>query len=154
MTIANIANMASDAVALTTHPLREALFVLARESRALGDHMLKSWSGSDQVDSELYFCENRVFAFAGGQTTMALDEVTPFDPTLANLEQLIAEQDKRWRDYAANQARKVAEAPKIKRGPSAGHSAISHRWVSPDAFTNRAHHIRTMVKILKERHGN
>jgi hypothetical protein len=135
-----------------THPLREALFKLARESYARGENMLNSFSGSDQADSELYFCENRVYSGAGGQPTQALDEATPWDPTLANLEQLIAEQDKRWRDYAAGQAHKVAEAPKIKRGPSAGHSAISHRWVSPDAFTNRAHHIRTMVKILKEKH--
>lgn len=129
-----------------THPLREALFVLARQSYAQGEHMLKSFSGADQADSELYFCENRIYAFAGAWGD------APWDPMLSNLESLIAEQDKRWRDYAAGQARKVAEAPKIKLGPSSGHSVISHRWVDPEAFQTKARHIRAMVRILKEKY--
>jgi hypothetical protein len=37
-------------------------------------------------------------------------------------------------------------APKIKRGPSAGHSVIAHRWVDPDKFASRAIHIRAMAR--------
>jgi hypothetical protein len=133
-----------------THPLREALLALARESYAQGERMLKSFSGADQADSEMYFCENRVYAFAGDDGSHK-DET--WDATLANLEAIIAYQDKRWRDYAAGQARKVGTAPKIKRGPSRGHSVISHRWVDPEAFQMRARHIRAMVRILKERHS-
>ena len=43
--------------------------------------------------------------------------------------------------------RKVAEAPKIQRGPMSGASAIHHRWVSPDAFVNRAPHLRQMYAL-------
>jgi hypothetical protein len=46
--------------------------------------------------------------------------------------------DARWRAYAAEQQARVAAAPKIKRGPSSGHSVIGHRWVSPDAFDSMA----------------
>ena len=132
-----------------THPLREALFVLARDSYALGESMLRSWSGADQADSEMHFCARRVYAFLGD--TGPNDT---WDPTCANLETLIAEQDARWRSYAAAQAVKVESAPKIRRGPSAGHSVISHRWVDPEKFTSYAHHIRTMVRILKEKHAS
>ena len=79
-----------------THPLREALFVLARDSYAMGESMLRSWSGADQADSEMHFCARRVYAFLGD---------------------------------------------------------TSHRWVDPEKFTSYAHHIRTMIRILKEKHA-
>ena len=69
-----------------------------------------------------------------------------------DVEAAIRREDERWRKYAADQAAKVEAAPKVKRGPSKGHSVISHRWVSPDAFRYHANHIRTMVRILSERH--
>ena len=130
-----------------THPLREALFVLARDSYAQGEAMLRSWSGADQADSELYFCVRRVYAFLGDTGPNGT-----WDPTCANLEALLAEQDACWRSYAAAQSVKVEKAPKIKRGPSSGHSVISHRWVSPEAFQFKAVHIRQMVNILKQKH--
>ena len=51
----------------------------------------------------------------------------------------------KWRAYAEDNNRKVAAAPKTKRGPMAGHSAISHRWVSPDAFDSIAIFLRSML---------
>jgi hypothetical protein len=117
-------------------PLQCELYSLARSSGERADSMLRSFSGADQADSELYFGERRVYvALAAG----------------GNLETALAIEDARWRAYAKEQAAKVAAAPKIKRGPSQGHSVISHRWVNPEAFQSTANHIRTMWRIVKQR---
>jgi hypothetical protein len=115
---------------------KEELFSLARDAYAQGESMLKSFSGADQADSEKYFGANRVYV------AIALG---------GNVETEIAKEDARWRAYAKEQAAKVAAAPKIKRGPSRGHSVISHRWVDPEAFVSTGAHIRTMVRIVTER---
>jgi hypothetical protein len=110
---------------MITEAQKERLYQCARDAEALGDAMLKSWSGADQADSEVYFCERRVYiAVADGQS----------------IEAAIVLEDRRWRKYAAEQA------PKIKRGPSSGQSVISHRWVDPDKFASRAIHIRAMAR--------
>lgn len=116
---------------MITDEQKERLYACARDAGALGDAMLKSFSGADQADSEVYFCERRVYvAVADGQS----------------VEAAIVIEDRRWRRYAAEQAAKVNAAPKIKRGPSAGLSVISHRWVDPDKFAGRAIHIRAMAR--------
>ena len=117
-------------------PREAALYELARNAGALGDSQLRSFSGADQADSEVYFCERRAYvAIAAG----------------TDVEAAIAVEDARWRAYAAEQAKKVDAAPKTKRGPMSGHSVISHRWVSPEAFASKAIHIRTMVRIIEEK---
>lgn len=122
-----------------TPALKEALFQCARDAGAAGDAKLKSWSGADQADSELDFGARRVYVAVAHEGV--------------DLEIAIAREDTRWRLYAAEQACKVEAAPKIKHGPSAGHSVIGHRWVNPDGFQTVAIHIRTMVRILTEKHA-
>lgn len=118
----------------TTSVNIEALHRYARQEGEQAMAMLQSWSGADQADSEVHFCAARVYrAVAQGQ----------------DVEQAIAAEDARWRAYAAEQARKVSSAPKRRSGPCAGHSVIDHRWVSPEAFTLKAVHIRQMVALAQ-----
>src|SRR5277367_1077254 len=100
-----------------TPALQEALFTCARDAGAMGDAKLRSFSGADQADSELDYGARRVYVAVAHEGV--------------DLEIAITREDARWRAYAVEQRRKVDEAPKIKRGPSAGHSVISHRWVDP-----------------------
>ncbi len=123
-------------------PWETEFYHLARQSGEMGDGMLRSFSGADQADSEKHFCARRVY--------VAIAALGP-DASDAAIELALDVEDRRWREYAAAQAAKVAAAPKIKRGPSSGHSVIGHRWVSPDSFQTTAGHIRTMVKIIRER---
>jgi hypothetical protein len=117
-------------------PRQKELYRIAEQTYQQGEAMLRSFSGADQADSECFFCARRVYvAVAKG----------------GDIEAAIAREDARWRKYAVEQADKVARAPKIKRGPMSGHSAISHRWVSPDKFSDYARHIRAMVRITDER---
>ena len=118
-----------------THEQRERLYKLARDAWAQGNAALKSFCGADQADSEIYFCERRVYvAVAGG----------------ISLEAALVEEEKAWRAYAERQREKVDAAPKVKRGPMSGHSAISHRWVDPEKFTSKARHIAFMVRRALE----
>lgn len=111
------------------------LFYQAELSYSLAESMRRSGSGSDQADSEIYMSESRVFrAVATGK----------------DLETVLADEDRKWRSYAADQAAKVAAAPKIGRGPSRGHSVIAHRWVNPEMFTAKMSHLRAMVRITQE----
>jgi hypothetical protein len=115
-----------------TEEQKEKLYQLARDAYALGESQLKSWSGADQADSEVYFCARHFYVdVAAG----------------VEVEEALAKQDRRWREYAKEQAAKVAAAPKIKRGPSSGHSVISHRWVDADKFQSHAIHLRQMVRL-------
>ena len=85
-----------------------------------GEHfefMIHSMSGADQADSEFYRLR-RLF-------WLALRDGKPHAEARAAF---IAS----WRAYAEAQQAKVARAPRIRRGPSAGHSAIGHRWVPLD----------------------
>ncbi len=119
-----------------TETIKEALYAQARMEGDFGMSMVNGFSGADRADSEYRFCARRVYvAVAGGMP----------------LEDAIAREDKNWRAYATEQVAKVNAAPKIKRGPMSGHSAISHRWVDAEKFANYAHHIRTMIKIIEKR---
>lgn len=62
-----------------------------------------------------------------------------------DLDATIALFSAKWRAYAAENNAKVAAAPRIKRGPSSGHSVIAYRWVSPEAFDTIATFLRSMV---------
>lgn len=95
----------------------EELLSRAKGDFQLEESMLRSMSGADQADSE-YFRLRRLF-------WLALRDGVPHAEARANL---IAA----WRAYAEGQQKKVDAAPKIRRGPMSGHSAISHRWVSPE----------------------
>lgn len=113
----------------------EALHKYARDAGEVAMSMLRSPSGACQAASELYFGAARVYrAVAAGQ----------------GMEQAIAAEDARWRAYAVEQERKVTQAPKRRSGPCAGHSVIDHRWVSPDAFSYKAIHIREMVRLAQD----
>jgi len=93
-----------------------------------------SYSGTDRAEGEVFRClELCYLAIAGG----------------AEIEAAIADQDARWRQYAAENNAKVEAAPKIRRGGSAGLSVISHRWVSPEEFATRARHLRGMVQEIQ-----
>jgi hypothetical protein len=115
-----------------TDAQKERLYESARTAGEHGDSMLRSFSGADQADSEMYFGARRVYVAVSLGTA---------------LETALAIEERRWRAYAAEQAAKVAAAPKIKRGPSAGQSAISYRWVDPEKFTHYSGHIRIMVGL-------
>lgn len=115
-----------------TVPLDHPLFELARRA---GDAWIRSWSamsGTDQAEGEIYRYEREVYvAAAQGQ----------------DVEAAIAAADARWRAYAVQNNARVALAPKIKRGPMSGHSAISYRWVSPDKVQAKAIHWREMIRL-------
>jgi len=126
------------APAATSDALREAYLKEARNAGERADRMIQSFSGTDQAESEAFRLVRLVW-------------IDLYDGK--DLEESLARHEAVWRKYAAEQARKVAAAPKLRRGPSSGHSVISHRWVSPDYFQGQASHIRTMARILRERVG-
>lgn len=101
---------------MTTYT-KDQLLDCMRNDGDLHAYMVKSWSGADQADSE-YYRLRRLF-------WVALYEGKDRDDARA---EFIA----RWRAYAAAQQKKVDSAPKLKRGPSRGQSAIAHRWVDPE----------------------
>lgn len=96
---------------------QEQLLYRMRCDGGLAESMIRSWSGADQADSEFYRLR-RLF-------WVALWEGKDHESARADF---VA----RWRAYAAANNARVDAAPKIKRGPSRGHSAISHRWVDPE----------------------
>jgi hypothetical protein len=56
--------------------------------------------------------------------------------------------DDDWRRYAEENNAKVEQAPRVRRGPSAGHSVIAHRWVSPDKVESITPHVYTMLRLI------
>ena len=114
-----------------TDAQKKALATYSGQAMDLGISMTRSFSGADQADSEKYIAESRLYQ----------DMIRGM-----SFEDAFAKHDAQWRAYAAEQARKVAAAPKIKRGPSSGQSTIGHRWVSPDAFAGKRAHMEFMAK--------
>jgi hypothetical protein len=116
-------------------PRQSALYQMTRDAMSLGDSMLKGFSGADRADSEKYFLQAQVYRdVAAG---------VPF-------EEAYQKADKRWRDYAAAQERKVNEAGKIKHGPMSGQSVIHYKWVSPTGFEQMKNHMAFMVSKAEE----
>lgn len=96
---------------------KDELLRMMKMDGGMFDSYIRSFSGADQAESE-YFRLRRLFwvdLYEGKPATEAREKFI-----------------RSWRSYAAQNNAKVAAAPKIKRGPSRGHSAMSHRWVSED----------------------
>jgi hypothetical protein len=116
-------------------PRQTVLYEMVKQVQLQGDQMLQGFSGADRADSQRYFIEAQVYRdVAAGKS----------------LDSALAAGDKRWREYAAMQQKKVDEAGKIRRGPMSGHSAIHYKWVDPEAFRNRMSHIAFMVNKAEE----
>jgi hypothetical protein len=114
---------------------RGELAKLSEQHYRLGEAGLRSFSGADQADSEYWFGQARVYG--------AVLSGVPLEDALAG-------EDARWRAYAAEQQAKVSAAPKIRRGPSEGHSSIAHRWVSAEKFSGAFTHLRFMIRRILE----
>ncbi len=97
------------------------LFQCMRHEGERADSMIRSFSGADQADSEIHRIARRFYVQIWEGRTFA---------------EASADCERQWREYAAAQKAKVDAAPKIKRGPSRGHSSISHRWVDPDRWAS------------------
>ena len=116
-------------------PRQSALYAMTRDAMKLGDSMLNGMSGADRADSEKYVLQAQVYRdVAGG---------VPF-------EEAFAKADKRWRAHAESQAKKVAEAPRIRMGPMSGQSAAHYKWVPADAFEHMKSHVKFMVQKAEE----
>jgi hypothetical protein len=70
-----------------------------------------------------------------------------------DVEEILAYCDMDWRHYAAVQNEALETAPKFSRGPYKGQSMRMDSFVYPDKFDDAKIHLRTMVRILKERFG-
>ena len=122
-----------DNIMAITAQQREELFKLARQA---GDRWRASWtamSGADMAEGEVFRYVRDVYVAA------AQDE---------DIATAITRADSAWRVYATQNNAKIAAAPKLKRGPSAGQSAISYRYTSPDLFESKLIHIRHMIGLL------
>lgn len=97
-------------------PCKTPLLDMARFYRDRASRCYSSGSGADVADAPMY------------------DLAADFFGAAANGKDAYAVCDAAWRQYAAERQLRVAKAPKVRRGPSSGHSVIAHRWVSPDAF--------------------
>ena len=73
-------------------------------------------NGSDPVDGE---CHRLV--------ARAMRELWRGD----GIDSVLSRYRNAWEDFASEQNRKVNAAPKIKNGPSSGHSVISYKHASP-----------------------
>lgn len=115
-----------------TQMQKEALWQLARDAGAQADAMIHSWSGSDQAESEAYFCARAFY--------LQVANGVPIDVAFAT-------QAAKWRAYAAEGNAKVAKAAsKTGRGPSSGQSVISHRWAPPTKFDGMHMHLDLMAR--------
>lgn len=110
---------------------KDALFAESKRAWERESKAYQSYSGADQAEAPVWSSVRDFYCAVAEGATVA--EALDFA-------------DAKWRAYATEQARKVAEAPKIRRGPSSGHSVISHRWVSPDFFRSKEPHLRAMAK--------
>lgn len=109
------------------------LFARMRTAGEQEQHAYKSMLGADVAEAP-------IFSYVRHCYQLVWEGV--------ELEAAITLCDAAWREYAAQNNAKVDAAPKIRRGPSAGHSSIHHRWTSPEKFQGTAIHIRQMVRII------
>jgi hypothetical protein len=112
---------------------RYELYVLAEDSGKMGMAYINSFSGADKADSEIYFAAARAYSdMARG---------VPFADA-------VVQQDLGFRKYAAESARKIADAPKLTRGGYGGQSSLHYRYVDPGAFER---HVLLNMKRSAER---
>jgi hypothetical protein len=111
------------------------LWDLARNAGRRWEASWAAWSGADQAEGEVwrYVRDIYVTAAQGG-----------------DVEAAITTADQAWRAYAEANNRKIADAPKIRRGPSAGHSSIGHRYTSPVLLQTKLIHVRAMIRAHQE----
>lgn len=109
------------------------LFEQMRMASWRHESMLRSFSGADQADSEVFRIERLLW--------VQIWEGRSFDAAFADCDRL-------WQAYAVAQQKKVADAPKTQRGPYQGQSVIQHRWVSLELWQTKAPHLRTMVLLI------
>jgi len=96
---------------------RQRLLAMARSRRDIASRMYVSPSGADQVDAYAWdLCADAYGCIAYG----------------ASPDVVISWAKGKWCAYAVSMREKVSAAPKIRMGPSAGHSVISHRWTSDE----------------------
>ena len=106
------------------------LWDLARHAGARWEASWSAWSGADRAEGEVWrYVRDIYVAAAQGQ----------------DVEAAITHADEQWRVYATANNRAIEHAPKIKRGPSAGHSTIGHRYTSPEFLQSKLIHIRYMI---------
>jgi len=119
----------------TPLPVNDECIELARAQRDRETSAYSSICGADIADAPKYGLAAELYCLvgAGADPDAAWDYVT-----------------NAWLRYAAAQRDRVAAAGKISRGPSAGHSVISHRWVSDDL--SWAAHVLVMISIMMDRH--
>ena len=114
----------------------EQYYDRARKAYAQYENALKSMSGSDVADSEIFRLE-RLFWIALSQDV--------------SIDQAFITFNREWRQYAKYNNAKVEEAPKQKYGPCSGQSVISHRWVSPELAETKMIHMRHMAQLIDHR---
>lgn len=107
---------------------------LAKQDGDRCERLYKSWSGSDVAETEFYRSRRAYW----------IDRYEG-----KNHETAFAIFDTNWRNYCNLNNARVANAPKIKTGPSAGHSGITHRWVSPEKAANNILFLVTMSEKCK-----
>lgn len=113
-----------------TEQERERLMGAARNYRAIAEHAYKSASGADVADAPKHdFTADALGAIGSGK----------------DVEAVIVLFATKWRTYATENNRKVADAAKIKRGPRAGQSVIEHRYTNPEAFDSIAIFLRQLA---------
>lgn len=118
---------------LRTEAQKQALYHEARRAMEREQGAYNSFSGADKAEAPVWASVRDFYH--------AVAEGMPIDDALAFA-------DEKWRSYAVEAQRKVAEAPKVQRGPSSGHSVISHRWVSLEFFRSKEPHLRAMCARL------
>lgn len=109
---------------------RERLMQAARNYRDLCTSQYRSWSGADVAEAYKYdLLADGLGCIGSGKDVGAV----------------VALLSAKWEAYARENNARVKDAPKIKRGPCAGHSVIGHRHVCPD-FEHEARHLRAMAE--------
>lgn len=105
---------------------RNALAWLSDSAYKDAEWRLRSPSGQDQSESEIYLEESRVY-----QAIIRGEEIN----------QAIHSSRVKFRQYAESNNRKVDESPRIRSGPREGQSWIDHRWLDSGAFDRRINKI-------------
>ena len=112
----------------------ERLLQAARDARDQAQRFYspQCMSGADTADAPRYDLQADAFGcIASGKDVVAV----------------LALCRAKWTAYCTENNAKVAAAPKISRGPSAGHSVIGHRHTSVGAWDSVEIFVRTMVAI-------
>lgn len=112
--------------------LRERFMAAARQSRDQASRFYTSPLGTDCAEAPLYDHQADLFC-------LAADGADP-DEAAAVIRTA-------WISYAKVVRQKVAEAPKIRIGPSSGNSCIGHRWVSGEAIERVIQHVRNCTQV-------